>query len=109
MSKRKDGKKKKNNGTRNALIALGMILLSMIFCVSITLSGGIWLVNRSIDQPMSERTTSQRPTWAPDSAELTVAVSPVMAPVLAQLADEFNRRAGTDVRRADHDSGNRRL
>ena len=70
-----------------------MILLSMVFCVSITLSGGIWLVNRSIDQPLSERTIEQRPTWSPDSAELTVAVSPVMAPVLAELADEFNRRA----------------
>ena len=94
MSKRKDDDKKKNNGTRNALIALGVILLSMVICTSVTLSSGIWLVNRSIDQPMSERTTSQRPTWSPDSAELTVAVSPVMAPVLDQLADEFNRQAG---------------
>jgi Ca-activated chloride channel family protein len=31
-------------------------------------------------------------TWAPDSAVLTIAVSPVMAPVLSELAADFNEQ-----------------
>jgi hypothetical protein len=93
MSERKDSGKQKSSGMRIALIAFGVIVLSMVFCTSISVSGGIWFLNRSVDRSTNEESTVQRPTWAADSAELTVAVSPVMAPVLTGLADEFNRQA----------------
>ncbi len=35
--------------------------------------------------------------WAPDSAELTVAVSPVMAPVLEELVGGFNDQRNADA------------
>ncbi len=92
MSKQKKGSPKKNSGTLSILIALGGILLSMVVCTSVVLSGGIWLVGRSVDRSANEEATAQSPTWAADSAELTVAVSPVMGPVLARLAEEFNRQ-----------------
>ena len=34
MSERKDGSQKKKNGMRTALIAFGVIVLSMVFCTS---------------------------------------------------------------------------
>ncbi len=68
-----------------------MALFALCFCsiVAVTLGG------RIIDALRSDGSQAQATpaiTWAPDSAELTVAVSPVMAPSLEEMAQEFNRQ-----------------
>jgi Ca-activated chloride channel family protein len=76
---------------RNLLIALAALVGSALVCVSA--AGGLffWLGQRAFTgDPLDNLAVG--PTWAVDSAELTVAVSPVMAPVLSQLADTFNRQ-----------------
>ncbi len=68
----------------------GMALFALCFCsiVAVTIGGRILDALRSDEsQPLVTPTI----TWAPDSAELTVAVSPVMAPALEEMAQEFNR------------------
>lgn len=72
---------------RNILIGGGALVVAMIICVASTISGGLWvfgLLGGDEDTPAS--TTS----WATDSAELTIAVSPVMAPVMQEMANSFN-------------------
>ena len=81
-----------DNSTRNFLLILGGMMAAIVFCVGSIILGSFWLASRGPDVLFSgESGASQQPaTWAADSAELTVAVSPVMAPVFAQLAEQFN-------------------
>ena len=76
---------------RSWMLLGGMALFALCFCSIVTVSIG----GRIIDALRSDESQAQAtPTiaWAPDSAELTVAVSPVMAPSLEEMAQEFNRQ-----------------
>ncbi|MCC9075060.1 VWA domain-containing protein [Litorilinea aerophila] len=73
---------------RNLGLAIGAIALSLVLCTSATISGILWVVRAFTDR--GDDIVQQVPAWAVDSAELTVAVSPVMAPVLQELAGRFN-------------------
>lgn len=90
MTKRKKSSKDEQR-TRALIFAGGAILFAMIMCVSVVGGGAFWFIN-STSLRIAEDSDfgPTRPTWADDSAELQVAVSPVMAPVLADLALQFN-------------------
>jgi len=77
---------------RNILIALAVGLFAMLICGSTTLLGGFWFYNSFVRESASDLPEGA-PTWAADSPELTVAASPLMAPVLAELAEQFNAQA----------------
>jgi Ca-activated chloride channel family protein len=78
------------NSTRNFLIVLAVLMGSIFLCVGAILLGSFWFTVFEGSGGEAERRTQPAPTWAADSAELTVAVSPVMAPVFTQLAEQFN-------------------
>ena len=78
---------------RSLLIAVGALLLVLVGCVAVS-GAAAFFYARSTGTP-DYTATATGPTWADDSAELTVAVSPVMAPVLAQLAADFNGQSLT--------------
>ncbi|MBS1252869.1 MAG: hypothetical protein MAG451_01912 [Anaerolineales bacterium] len=65
------------------LVITAGVLVSL--CACSVLAVGIW-------RAFSDREEAAAPlsTWAPDSAELTVAVSPGMAPAFQELVDQFN-------------------
>jgi Ca-activated chloride channel homolog len=81
-----------DNSTRNFLIVLAVMMGGIGLCVGTIILGSFWLMSVPARVSQSENGFSGQaaPAWSADSAELTVAVSPVMAPVLAQLADQFN-------------------
>jgi Ca-activated chloride channel family protein len=81
---------------RNIWIGVGALLVAMIICVSSTISGGMWVMGLIRGNDEEQVTT---PSWAADSAELTVAVSPVMAPVMQEMASGFN---SLDLRTPDN-------
>ncbi len=74
---------------RNIWIFIGVFAFSVLFCISALGGTGIWFVGRFF-QGNSDPGADPIPAWSSDSAELTIAVSPVMAPVLTELADQFN-------------------
>lgn len=80
----------KRNQNRNALF---IIIVVMVFgCAIVT---AVNTVRQFIDGLMAgtaPATTTTATTWEPDSATLSIAVSPVMAPVLTELAEEFNQQ-----------------
>lgn len=82
---------------RNILIAVGAVLLAMVICVSSTVGGGMWLFGLIGGGDRSNQVAG--PNWTVDSAQLTVAVSPVMAPVLEEMANAFN---SLDLRTPDN-------
>lgn len=81
---------------RNIWIAISAIIIAMIVCSSSVISGGMWLMGL-IGGNDEDAVTS--PTWSTDSAELTIAVSPVMAPVMQEMANSFN---SLDLRTPDN-------
>jgi Ca-activated chloride channel family protein len=90
MTKRKKSSKDEQR-TRALIFAGGAILFAMIMCVSVVGGGAFWFINSTSSRIADDSDFGPtRPTWAADSAELQVAVSPVMAPVLADLAAQFN-------------------
>lgn len=74
---------------RNLYIGGAAILLVLVTCVSSTIAGGLWLFD-ALRGDDADNLAQQAPSWAVDSADLTVAVSPVMAPVLEDFASQFN-------------------
>lgn len=80
----------KQNQNRNALF---IIIVVMVFgCAVVT---AVNTVRQFIDGLMAgtaPAATTTVTTWEPDSATLSIAVSPVMAPVLTELAQEFNNQ-----------------
>lgn len=73
---------------RNIWIGIGGLIIAMILCSSTVVSGGMWIMGFFRQDTEAEIAAS--PTWASDSAELTIAVSPVMAPVMQEMASAFN-------------------
>lgn len=83
--------------TRNFLLILAGLIAAIFLCVGTIILGSFWFTMQTANVFQSD-TGEGKPAqvrWAPDSAELTVAVSPVMAPVFAQLVDQFNRQGLT--------------
>jgi len=78
---------------RNFVAVAGAVALSILLCCTATYRSGMWLTDALRNRP--DASAPAGPTWTADSADLTVAVSPVMAPVLSQLADDFNARNQT--------------
>src|SRR5262245_15650177 len=87
MSKR--NRMSSDQSTRNFLIILAVMIGGIFLCVGSIIFGSFWMTMRG-PGAVADVNELAGPTWPTDSAELTVAVSPVMAPVLAQLADQFN-------------------
>jgi Ca-activated chloride channel family protein len=86
MSERRNSSRK-DSQRRGMTVGLGALALALVACVSITIGGGLWLTGIILGDNNEETPT---PAWAVDSADLTIAVSPVMAPVLQDLASQFN-------------------
>lgn len=63
----------------------------MLICVSAVGGTAFWSFNRFLRGDVTSSAVNA-PGWSPESAELTIAVSPIMAPVLTDLADQFNRQ-----------------
>ncbi len=84
------------HGTRNLLIILGVLMGGVFLCVGSIILGSFWFTIQgpSVFQAGSSGDQAA-PAWAADSADLTVAVSPVMGPVFAQLVEQFNRQGLT--------------
>lgn len=82
---------RRNKNNRGALIATAVLVGMLGLCAMVMVGSAIWLYTftaDSLSQGDAEQNTEAG--WAPDSAELTIAVSPLMADVMSQLADSFN-------------------
>ncbi|MDI9549985.1 MAG: VWA domain-containing protein [Chloroflexota bacterium] len=73
---------------RNFLVVASALALSILFCCTATYRSGTWLADAFRDRP--DESSPAGPAWSADSADLTIAASPLMAPVLSQLAGRFN-------------------
>lgn len=80
---------------RNIWIAVSAVIIAMIVCSSSVVSGSMWLFGLFT----RDDDVAATPSWSDDSAELTVAVSPVMAPVMQEMANNFN---SLDLRTPDN-------
>jgi len=76
------------------IVAIIGLVAATVACVGLV-NGGMWATRQvgSIFEGAAADATPNAALWAPDSADLTVAVSPVMAPVFQTLANEFNAQA----------------
>lgn len=79
---------------RSSLIALGVFALVLFGCIGGTALAGVSFFRSFFTDTQSTPATpaATNLTWAPDSAELTVAVSPLMASVLQSFAENFNNQ-----------------
>ena len=90
MSRQRRPKSSAARGRRGSrsVLALFALLVGIAICVSSVSAGGMWFFGLFDGDDNADVQTA--PTWAADSAELTIAVSPVMAPVLEEMANSFN-------------------
>lgn len=93
MSRSSQRQRSKNRKNSSTLVVVGLVFgLVFVACSALTLLTGqrVWdaLFQRDV---VTENAAAL--TWAADSAELTVAVAPVMAPTLAERAASFNSQA----------------
>lgn len=75
---------------RTGIIAGVTVLFVMVVICGSAVVTSVTSIFGSIfgtDEPVRESVVA---SWSPDSADLTVAVSPVMAPVLQEIANRFN-------------------
>ncbi|MCB0128736.1 MAG: substrate-binding domain-containing protein, partial [Caldilineaceae bacterium] len=72
-------------------VAVAAVIFGLVFCGVVMVSVGNWLSSR-FDTPVTD-TTEASLVWQETSADLTIATSPLMAPVLETLADDFNRES----------------
>lgn len=81
----------RNKNNRGALVAIVVLIGVVGLCTMATIGGAIWFYTFTGDR-LSQAGSEQgaAANWAPDSAELTIAVSPLMAGVMSELADSFN-------------------
>lgn len=85
---------KKANSNRSIFITLGILALVLFGCIFGTVLAVIpYFRDTASNEATIAAETSNFPfTWEPESAELTIAVSPLMASTLESLADDFNRQ-----------------
>ncbi len=72
---------------RNIVSVAVAIIIAVVICSSSVVSGGMWLFGLFDN---NDEDVAAIPSWEQDSAELTIAVSPVMAPVMQEMANGFN-------------------
>ncbi|MCB0112440.1 MAG: substrate-binding domain-containing protein, partial [Caldilineaceae bacterium] len=90
MSKSRSRNRRPQNW-RTIVIAVGVLIFATCFCSIVAISvGGQVLDFFQTDTPDISQDASF--SWDPDSAQLTVAVAPVMAPTLANRVEVFNSR-----------------
>ena len=96
MSSRKKSRKRKK-GERTILSVLMVAVVGLFLCGSLAINIGSRIVgsilNDSADTDVDVINDRPVQDWAEDSAELTIAASPVMAPVLLELAARFDDQA----------------
>lgn len=81
---------------RNIILIAAATLIGLCICSFVAISLGSRLLDAVRNgEPEVAAVTPAPLTWEPDSAELTVAVSPVMAPVLQDLVQQFNDQGGS--------------
>jgi len=73
-------------------IAVAAVIFGLLFCGMIMVGVGNWLSNR-FDNTTVLSPTEEQLVWGEESAELTIAVSPLMAPLLETLATAFNEQS----------------
>ncbi len=73
---------------RNFLLVAVVAAASVLFCCTATFRSSTWIAGSLFNQ--ASEPAPDVPAWTTDSADLTIAVSPVMAPVLSELTDGFN-------------------
>ena len=85
---------KKANSNRSIFITLGILAFVLFGCIFGTVLAVIpYFRDTASNEATIAAETSNFPfTWEPESAELTIAVSPLMASTLESLADDFNRQ-----------------
>ncbi len=85
---------KKANSNRSIFITLGILALVLFGCIFGTVLAVIpYFRDTASNEATIAAETSNFPfTWEPESAELTIAVSPLMASTLESLAGDFNRQ-----------------
>ncbi|HXF63090.1 MAG TPA: VWA domain-containing protein [Caldilineaceae bacterium] len=87
MSRRRS-ESRRDSRRRNIMLGVGALVLVLVACVASTVGGALWLARTVFDS--NDDPAQQVPSWAVDSADLTIAVSPLMAPVLQEVASRFN-------------------
>ncbi|MEE8391516.1 MAG: VWA domain-containing protein [Anaerolineae bacterium] len=75
----------------NCLLIAAVLLTVACMCGALVILAGSSLWDNLVAQPDQDEGTPPV-AWPADSAELTVAVSPGMAPLLSGLAEQFNRQ-----------------
>jgi Ca-activated chloride channel homolog len=90
MSKSRSRKQTKRNWRALIVVAAAAFFALCICSIAIVrvgeqIFGGVTDITTGASEPMAI-------AWSPDSAELAVAVSPIMSPTLQERADEFNRQ-----------------
>ena len=97
MSRSPSGQRKRQAdrdlNQRRTYQTIGCIFALILAGCSLTFTLASGWVTDFISQREAVTENAAAYTWAPDSAELTVAVSPVMAPTLAERVDAFNSRS----------------
>jgi Ca-activated chloride channel family protein len=89
---------KSRSNPKRVLVTVGVLFaMLMFFCITFTMVSAIFIRNITNNastyvETYGESSAPAAITWEPDSAELTVAASPVMAPVLQALAGQFNEQ-----------------
>jgi Ca-activated chloride channel family protein len=80
---------------QNLLVIGGIVLVILLVCGAFSVRAVMWVANVFGDGQAAATAPAGPPplTWDEQSARLTVAASPLMAPVLEQLALEFNDQA----------------
>ncbi len=87
---------KSRSNPKRVLVTVGVLFAVLtFFCITFTMVSAIFIRNITNNastyvDAYGESSAPEAMTWEPDSAELTIAVSPVMAPVLQALAGQFN-------------------
>lgn len=99
MNKQTRKRAEQQSKQRRQIIGLAIIaaIVGLVFCGFITVNVSSWL-GGLFGNDSSVETAPAQLVWSAESAELTIAASPLMAPVLTDLATTFNDQA---VRTAD--------
>lgn len=94
MARKRKSSRAPDTAARNRNILIGgvVLLVVFLFCSSAVVRTGSWLAGL-FDNPEPQPQEEVANDWADDSAELTIAASPLMAPILEQIAESFNAEA----------------
>ena len=90
MSRSSQNRRNKKGGQRPSYLVIGLVFALVFGGCAVT---SVLVGNRVWDAIFGQEAVTQNAaifTWPADSAQLTVAVSPVLAPTLAQRVEAFN-------------------